>query len=166
VNLTQFGKDAQGMQLFLGQPGKDQNNKVNWQVADTAINSGIVAEVDTVKLFSDSMGMCNADRFLPHPNFQNFSVSIEGVTLKSTDAMAAYAVYDQFNGMWPMSVIKGNIITEDHVPDIPLHFVVIAVIDGNFYGGITAAVPANGQTYKVTLSKTDPAEFRKTLNRM
>jgi len=63
-----------------------------------------------------------------------------------------------------MENLSNNVVTENHVPNIPVHFVVMAVVNGDFYAGILSATPATGANYTVAVSKTDPVAFKNTLN--
>ncbi len=172
VQLPQFGANNTGMDLFLGAPkAEDPVNVVNWQQVRKDSTGGgqgggipiggIVHNGDTITLFSDSVGWANADRFLTNPNYQTFTVNITGANITNSNQVTAYALYDTYNGVWPMmSISNSGVISENHVPDIPMHFVVIAIVNGRFYGGITSVTPANGNTYTVALAETDPNAFK------
>jgi hypothetical protein len=160
ANIPQFGAtNNTGMSLFLGQTTQVANNKMNWAEADST-RGYMIYNGDTIKLFSDSVGFCNADRFLTNPNYQNFTINITGVTLPADSCIAAFALYDTYKGVWPMSHVNSGSITEGHVPNIPVHFVVYAAVNGYFYCGISAVTPSTGSTYTVTLTKMDPTAFK------
>ena len=170
VNMPQFGKTEPGMEFFVGLKDQGTNPNVNWKKAKVdsfhkPVGS-LVYKGDTISVFSDSTGYCNADNFMKNPNYKNFKVNIEGIILESGDAVNAYAMYDNYNAVWKMSSITANTISEGHVPNIPVHFVVMTIKNGYFYAGTVAATPAEGGTYTVTLSKTDPLSFKATLNGM
>lgn len=162
VNVPQGGTPAPGMDLFFGAPINTQANTVNWNVAviDSAQGgNSVVYNGDTISIISDSIGYCNLDQFMSNPNYQTFTVTLSGVTIAANQQVLAYALYDNYNGLWPMSNITGNVISENHVADIPVHFVVMTIYNGDFYGGIGAATPTNGSNYTVTLSQVTPTAF-------
>lgn len=164
IRIPQGGQDPAGMQLFLGQHIENINNDganlINWQQRRNAPQGGIIINGDTINLITDTVGWCNADRFLQNPNYQTFTVSVNGPTGFQQGEILGYAPYDNFLGVWPLTNRSGNVYSETHVPDVPVHFVVYGVKDGQFYGGIAAATPANGGNYTVTLSATTPQEFK------
>ncbi len=172
ANIPQAKPAPAGMDLFLGQLDDSvKGNDVNWNFGGKGAGGthqqgfgGVVYNGDTLQLFSDSIGYCNADQFMTNPNYQTFTVNIAGVTIPANTAVSAYALYDTYNGMWPMSNITGNVISETHVPNIPVHFVVMMVVNGHFYGGIAGATPANGGSYTVTVSEVDPATFKNQID--
>jgi len=161
VNMPQATTPAPGMSFFLGMSSDNSGptNTVNWKMGDT-IRNRIVYNGDTLSMFSDSLHYCNADQFMASPSYQSFTVNISGLTLPTSGTVWAYALYDNFNGVWPMTHVADSTITESHVPNTPVHFVVMTIIGSQFYGGITGATPATGSTYTVTLSTMDPASFR------
>jgi hypothetical protein len=172
ANIPQAKPAPAGMDLFIGEwkeAGADNNN-VNWNRGGKGAGGtqqgfgSVVYNGDTLQLFSDSIGYCNADQFMTNPNYQSFTVNISGVTIPANTTVSAYALYDTYNGMWPMSNITGNVIAEGHVPNIPVHFVVMLVVNGHFYGGIAGATPANGGTYTVTVAETDPTTLKNQID--
>jgi hypothetical protein len=132
---------------------------VNWMPQDSSGAGGIIVGNDTLSIFSDSTGYCNADQFLPNPNYQSFTVNVTGVTGLTAGNIMGYALYDGYNAIWTLGGYSGSGFAATHIPNIPVHFVVFAVVNGNFYGGIAAATPANGSTYTVNLSQMTPASF-------
>jgi hypothetical protein len=158
-----------GMGLFFGTPIKDVNqdtavNIVNWNVIeDTTRFRTIVNRGDTIDIVSDSLTWANADKFLTTPNYQNFRVKVTGLTVSEQDYVYGAALYDNYNGTWPMYYYlpDSGRFNESHVPDIPVHFVVYVIQDGKFYGGITGATPVTGGVYTVSLTYyTDPKTFK------
>lgn len=172
ANIPQEGTADPAMIFFMGeQTHDDKQNNVNWQRpqgqgAQGKGNGVVVIAGDTLSLFSDSMMMCNADQFMTSPNYKTFTVdvTVTDASIVNEDDVYAYAVYDTYLGMWPMMQYAAGKINENHVPGIPVHFVVFALIDGEFYGGISSATPDNGQTYSVTLTKTDADSFKEQVN--
>jgi len=162
VNMPQGGTPAAGMFLFTGQKDSAANT-VNWiPVPDSTLNGrkGIVYNGDTLGIISDSIGYCNADQFMTSPNYQSFTVTATTANgAPINNSICGYALYDNYNGLWQMYA-SNKVFSENHVPDIPVHFVVTCIIDGDLYGGILGATPANGATYNVVLSKTTPAQLR------
>lgn len=165
ANMPMKGTDATGMTLFTGK--RDSGNVVNWKpVIDSA---GGIATIggDTISIISNTVNFANADRFMSHPNYQSFTITVEaGGATVSKDSVMGYTLYDEYNGVWPMSsyIASTTKFSEHHVPDIPVHFVVTAIIKGAFYGGVSAATPITGGNYIVPISKTTPKEFKKLVD--
>ncbi len=173
ANMPQPGGAPTGMLFFTAQTATDTTQtKANWiNTTDTLSEGAIVINGDTLKMISDSLTMCNADRFMTSPNYQSFSVTVSviGATLPSANKVFGYTLYDNFKGEQILGRIGGyadGVFTESHVPDIPVHFGIFALIDGYFYGGIIGVTPANGSNYAVTLVKMDPNTFKTQLNGM
>jgi len=160
ANIPYDGNNGNGMLLFLGEASNDTNvTVVNWMPQDSMGAGGIIVGNDTLSVFSDSTGYCNADQFLTNPDYQSFTVNVTGVSGLAANNVMGYAVYDGYNSMWTLGGYTGSNFAASHIPDIPVHFVVFAVVNGNFYGGIAAATPSNGSTYTVNLSQMTPASF-------
>jgi len=152
------GVDPTGMTLFLGEK---QGNTVKWQQWDPGIPDSMSHAGDSIRLMSWALNYCNADRFMDHPNYQNFAVALNaGLLALSTDSFNVSTFYDNYNGVWPFLHVSAGVYVENHVPDIPVHFVAFGIINGNFYGGILGATPATGHTYTVSLKQTTPDEFK------
>ena len=160
ANMPMRGTDAAGMRLFTGK--RDQaTGQVNWMpVADSAVGIATIG-TDTISIISNTLDYCNADRFMSNPDYQTFTVKavVSGGQVVN-DSLMGYTLYDTYNGVWPLYLSSGGVFHETHVPTIPVHFVVIGVINGIFYGGITAATPANGGSYQVILTQITPSAFK------
>ncbi len=167
-----------GMQFFIGQQttkGNDSNN-VNWNRIDSAAGGAggvpwghIVYNGDTISIISDSLSLCNADRFLTSPiDYKTFKVTPSapgGVSITSSTQLTGYAFYDNYKSAYPMYFYNG-VFDESHVPGIPVHFAVYGLINNRFYAGVVAATPENGGNYTVTLTEADPAAFKAQLNNL
>lgn len=163
VRMPQDGNNTAGMEFFRGTATPDSAiSLVNWNKRDQGStgNGAIVVAGDTVHLFSDSLGYMNADRFLANPNYQSFTITVTGVSGLTSAQVSGSTIYDQYNGMWGCSSFSSNVFNENHVPNIPIHFVVYAVVNGHFYSGISGFTPATGSNYTVSLSETTPAAFK------
>jgi len=160
VTIPQKTLPPMGLQLYLGRPDDTlQSNSVNWQLnTDTSIGSVIWG--DSLVVASDSVHFCNAGLPLDSLNYQSFSVKISAPITTFSDTLVAYAIYDTMNVVWQMGQSHNHIISENMVPNLPVHFVAFTVIDGYFYGGMLAARPQNGQTYTINLSLTSPAALK------
>ncbi len=166
-----------GMKMFMGRTTTDTAvMKVDWMMVEPNVDRYMVNVFtisgsdgkDTLSIISDSLTLCNADRFMTSPNYQNFKVNVfvSGATLKNETVMG-YTLYDNFKGIWPMAYTKNNHqFNENHIPDIPVHFVAFTIINGKFFGGITGATPKTNEEYTLTLTEQNPEEFKKTLNDM
>lgn len=166
ANMPMAGVNADSMQLFIAEPVGAGGN-VNWvKAGGGSWGGGAVFSVgDTIGLTSSTITYCNADRFMTWPiNYQSFDIVINsGGRSYSEDSITISTLYDNYNGAWPLyrrDTSTNHTYHEDHVPDIPVHFVAFAVIKGNFYGGITGATPVTGGSYTIELKKTTPAEFK------
>lgn len=168
VNLPQKGTPISGMMAFQGHENIISGGIV-WVPKHDSTIALIVYNGDTIRLFNDSLGYGNADRFMSNPIYQTFDLSLstsDGAPVPTanniggTAAVSASCLYDEFNGVWGMSYAGNSIVREDHVPNIPVHFVVTALIDGQFYGGILGTTPTTGSTYNVVLKPTTPAAFK------
>ncbi|MBE2290870.1 MAG: hypothetical protein IAE95_15065 [Chitinophagaceae bacterium] len=173
--MPQPGVANEVMSVFKGNRinGNDRNI-VNWDTGKVnkfiePIQSTKFPRIDTFGIFSDSFGLYNADRFMSNPNYQTFKVTLDvsGASLIPSTNVFAYAVYDNVTGVWPLGMIgsyDNGVFEERHVPNIPVHLVVFALINNRFYGGVVAVVPKNGENYTVKLIETDVDEFRKMVN--
>lgn len=179
ANIPNTGALPQGLQFFAARQNKDTSKMlVNWVVpkVDSAnYHINVVAAGagvhDSLAIISDSLYACNADAFMAAPNYQTFTVtaSVSGITMNSDLILYGYTLYDTYKGVWPLGRIgsySNGIFTEHHVPNIPVHFVIFGIINGKFYGGVTAATPANDAKYTVTLAPVDAATFKEQLNNL
>ncbi len=167
INIPQAGTPPEGLSFFVG--GQIPSSKdVAWS-ADLDSNVGSITymlghNADTISITSNKTGFVAADKSIDDPktHYPTFSVTpvIPGVTL--SDTVAAFAVYDGYNSMWLMQNVNSNhIFTESQVRPIPLHFVLMTVVNGYFYAGILA-VPqlTNNANYQVTLTQIAPSDFK------
>ena len=180
ANIPQGGTAQQGMMLFLGRPVQDTAkidtniNNVNWAFAIDTGHNGVTyipSVIDTISIISDSLRQCNADQFMTAPNYQTFKVTVvvTGATLSPTTEVKGFTLYDTFKGAWPLGCIgsyANGVFTEQHVPNIPVHFAVYTLIDNKFYGGVLAKTPVTGANYTVTLTQVDPVAFKGQLNNL
>lgn len=166
MNLPQFGKAVAGMQFFAGDPTPaGAANNVTWRGVDTTRRAwAIYNGADTISLFSDSVGYANADRFLTNPNYQDYHVKFTMADGSSAGTVYGYTFFDGQKTIWPLFSPVSGTFHEEHVPDIPVHMIIVTLQNGYFYAGTLAATPKTGQTYTVTLQKTDPNAFRAQMN--
>lgn len=166
------GTTAQtGMGFFRGQEVTGTANKVNWvQRADSLGGGSIVYNGDTISILSDSLQWANADRFLTSPiNYQSFqvSLSVAGVSGDVPASVQTMTLYDTYKGVWGMHAPVSSVVSEGHVPNIPVHFASYGVIGGKFYGGVIGPItPSNGGKYSITLTQVNPADFKAQLNNL
>jgi hypothetical protein len=169
AKIPQFGSKDTVMTYFTGTAGANTNsNKVNWALVNDSTKHGIgyvVYNGDTITIFSDSLKFANADRFMTNPDYQKFSVTVvaTGATA-SAASLLTYALYDSYKGVWPLTASSGNVYSEHHVPNIPVHFVSMGLINNHFYGGVLAATPKTGGNYQVTLTEVKPEDFKAQIN--
>ena len=165
VNMPQTKTPPSGLRVFTGVQDPTTNT-VSWSFDSTNSMASIVTNGDTVSMITNNMHFCNADAFMVSPNWQTFTVTVSasGATISANIGFLLYAVYDNYNGVWPMGNITNNVATEDHVPNIPVHFLALTVINGNLYAGILGATPSTGSNYNVVMTKTTPAELKANID--
>lgn len=168
ADMPMKGINGAGMGLFAGVRDPQTKNVIWKPIEDSAHHTGIVTNaLDTISIVSNTLQMCNADRFMTNPDFQTFTVTAtNGTDTIPDNAIKAYTLYDNYNGVWPLGLtgsLYHSVFQEHHVPKIPVHFAVLGTLNGLFYGGILGATPETGKNYIVNLSKTTPAEFKKLL---
>jgi len=168
VNIPRFGNTDDQFNVFLIPQQKDYiDDKRVWaEVPYRNPYTHIIYNGDTISIFSDSIGFCNADRFMPKPDYQDFNVNITGTDVsKAHGNMTVYTLYDEYKGIW-RSAATTNTVRENHVPNIPVHFVVMGFVNNELYGGIAAATPVNGGNYTVNISKVDPVAFKALVDKL
>ena len=171
AHIPRSGDTTSGMQLFMGIPMVgNSGTKVNWvPKADTAKAPVKIEHYgDTLKIISDSLKMCNADKFMKQPIvYQSFTVTIKvtNASISNWQDLHTYAIYDNQKAIWQFNIFaSNNVYTEHHVPSIPVHLVSFVLISGRFYAGVTAATPKTGENYTVTLTEVDAKAFKASLS--
>ncbi len=168
ANIPQGTTPTTGLSLFLGTTIPERQNAVVWKPSDSISGGTILYNGDSVNIISDSLHWCNADRFLSNPNYQNFKVtlSITGSPTVVPASFLTYTFYDQYKGVWPMGSPSNNVISEGHVPNIPVHLVSFGILNKKFYGGVSAVTPVTNGNYTITMSEVDPVAFKGQLNNL
>lgn len=163
ADIPQLGAISTGTQFYYGQVVDNSINPINWY---TGGSGATIYNGDTVTIKSDSVGYSAAGRTLTNPAYQTFTLTVNGVTFDDSDHVQAYALYDNYRVVYPMTGRFHQKFTETHVPNVPLHFVVYTVYHGDFYAGISASsvTPATGVNYVVNLTKVNPITFLGTVN--
>ncbi len=152
------------LQFFLGRPDDTSvYNRVNWQPADTTLGK-VQAMGDTLLITSDSTHYGGAFAYLDSPAYQNFTVTVTAPNSTFSDSIAAFAVLDATGSVVGMTEVSNHVVSVANVPNVPVHFVVFTVIDGNFYGAILAATPVSGRNYTIYLTKSSPAQLRSKID--
>lgn len=162
------GNKPDSMSLFVGQPTNDNRNRVNWTPAppDTTATVRRVFSygIDTIKLFNDGMGFANCDRFWSVPKVSNSTIVITGISIENATDIAAYQSVDGRNTVIRMVQNKNTPnISLDFSPSLASHFVVAAIVKGEFYASVLAVSPQNNKVYTATLEKQTPEQFRAKL---
>jgi hypothetical protein len=172
ISLPQGGKDPSGMQVYIGS-NQDSSGltKVNWSGIQKDSIKGTGAYYgpgyswyDTVKIFSDCIRWINCDRILKPSNRININFEIKGITFDSKSTYKMYALFDKQNSV--MQIYNNTSYTtisntfKSAAWDIPTHFIVTAVVNGDFYMGILAVTPSNGGNYTIQVNKTTPTDFK------
>lgn len=182
ANIPQ-GKEADPkMEFFEGEKKDDGGaNLVNWKrpEIDSAAwwrnrvqpvwNNNQTVLSDTLKIVTSDIMLVNADHFM-NPDYKDFSVVLKCDDFdvdKTEFSSFCYAMYDDYKGAWIIGYnFREGKTWNNHVPDIPVHFVAFTVVDGEFYGGVLAATPEDNVVYEIKLTKQDPVEFRKMMNNL
>ncbi len=164
INFPQKSTPLAGMGLFFSPGNPTATDNVNWALNVDSSKGEILYHGDTISIFGDSMHFVNADQFFTSPNYQSFTV-IPKVNGKPVSAqILAYASFDNYNSAWTMRNISNGIIGEDHVPDMPVHFIVITNLDNRFYAGVLAATPLTGKVYEMPLTEMTPTALKGILD--
>jgi hypothetical protein len=157
--------DVSGMGLFYGNSNLPNNaNTVNWILNMDTASGYLYYNGDTINVISDSLGFCNADRFMTNPNYQTFKLNITGLSIPVDSTVMVYALYDNYKGVWNISNTGGNVINVTHIPNIPVHFAVFTLSNGNFYGGVLGVTPQTDSSYTINLTQTSPTAYKAQLD--
>lgn len=165
AEVPQKGIISTGMSFYYGQVVDASTNPINWLTgtggAGTASTFG-----DTVTITSDSVGYIAAGKDFTSPSYQSFSITVNGVQFDDSDHVQAYAVYDDYRAVHPLTGRYHQKFTVNEVNSKPMHFVVYTVYRGDFYGGISSnsVTPLTGGNYTVNLTKQNPITFLQTVN--
>ena len=115
-------------------------------------------------LFNDGMGFANCDRFWSVPKVSNSTIVITGISIENATDIAAYQSVDGRNTVIRMVQNKNTPnISLDFSPSLASHFVVAAIVKGEFYASVLAVSPQNNKVYTATLEKQTPEQFRAKL---
>lgn len=158
-----------GMMLFFG--GEDENpEELNWQVDEDSAQQGndstwwnrsgftFNSADKTYEIDLDSMGWANIDAFNRDPNFKYFNCTfnLSGLSGLSNENTTAFAVFKDFNSVWPVGVkgwgdITNSIITEKHLGSVPMNLLIISVVDEQLYYGHMEFTPEEGKDYTIEM---------------
>jgi hypothetical protein len=157
-------------QTFLYLGGQDpQSSAVIWNsyVGDTTLNK-LTYTHDSIRITTSKTGFIGAETILDaggNPPTFTVTPELNNAVVGANDTIAAFAVYDNYNGLYVMQTKSNNVFSVNaQIPPIPVHFVVVSIINGNFYAGILAATPANGSNYVVPLTQMSPQGLKDELD--
>lgn len=174
ANVPQRGTPDPQMEYFRGRPDNDDElNVVNWErpKVDTAgqafgyYNAVAVIDGDTTAIISDTLNKINIDKFLDLFGVYEVSIVIDGVTIKTFDAINVYALFKDVTSVMRSGIIRTNNFKMD-IPGRPADIVAFGVIDGVFYSGILSVSSDNSKDYKLTLTKSNPKHFKEIVNKL
>ncbi|MBP6456468.1 MAG: hypothetical protein KA275_07035 [Chitinophagaceae bacterium] len=153
-----------GMEFFRGEfiqnIAQESANTVNWFEPETLSVGTIITATDTISIFNDSTGLCNADKFFTSPNYVDFDIEVNGATIKGT-TFQGYCFYKGLNAVWSLPINLSNTIEAKQIPDLECHFVVFGYYQGELYAGtITDITPQNNVKLNITLIKTDASTLK------
>ena len=116
----------------------------------------------TYEITLDSLGWGNIDVFQIVDYFPcTFNLLAEGLDLDNQNT-TAFAVFKNQNTVWPVGswgAIDNNVISENHLADVPFNLVVISVVDNQLYSGILDITPEPNTVYDVEMSETTSSEL-------
>lgn len=158
------GKDT-NLSVYSGFPYNLDSaslNLITWSVTTKSpLESTVRALSDTTYIQTDSVGYISACMDLAAADYRKVSINIAGMGRNNVRDLCVYASYDNVNSVHIMASSNSTYIENVYIASRPAHIIVMAVVDGFFYGGISPAiVPAEGAKYDVTMIKTTPVAFR------
>lgn len=156
-----------GMDLFYGKETTINASKVNWKKAqqDSVSFKGIIySGGDSIKLFSDSFGLVNIDRFMKGERISSGLINLSGVIVNNQSDIRAYMSVDGTKSLVYMGVKSENTISLSAVPKVPVHIIVMTIVNGYFYAGMLGFTPSEGITKTLKLEQIDAAEFKKQID--
>ena len=113
---------------------------------------------NTYAVLCDSIGWCNCDYFSGDPTV-SCTFNLDGPTTLSVFNTVAFAVLDGENAVFPLNSPIADVITQDNLGVVPMHILVISVIDEILYYGVAPLTPEAGGVYNMTLTATTEAEL-------
>lgn len=154
-----------GMKLFYGAIEEDDINNVTWTVADSAMPGYLIYNGDTIDVFTNFLGACNIDAFIPNPQYIQCSIDIDGLPAGTPDAdIRAYAIFVNFLGVIYAGEAQNHTIHMNLVAEEPIKLAVMAVADDEFYANTLLLTPVAGEHYSITLAPADVFAFKESLN--
>jgi hypothetical protein len=171
------GEDP-GMMLFLGDPQENPDSllAVEWQPIvqneDSLFMNGSFSFNsidDSYSIELDTMCWSNIDAFTNFTSYFDITITLTGVSGLDNSNTAVYAIFDNENAVWPTGVsgwgsISNNVVVETHLGDIPLHFVVISVVNGQLYSGLLAVTPAPNTPLTIAMTPTTAEDLDTLIN--
>jgi hypothetical protein len=164
VNLPAQDVDP-GMLLFFGAGDADPDS-LNWDPIennqqDSLWNNGFTFNVadGAYELTLDSLGWANIDAFNWSITYFPLEFTLTGVDGLDNSNTSAWAIFEDFNGVWPTGVpnwgsIENNVIYETHLGAVPFTLVVVSVVDNQLYYGYLNLTPVDGTNYTINLEVT------------
>jgi hypothetical protein len=163
------------MELFVGVENTEEVGigRVDWQpvfVVEEQDSLGVNGtftfnSVDSIyDIEIDSLCWSNIDGFMNSITYFNMEFELTGIEGLDESNTKAYAIFDNENAVWPTGYpsfgsISNNVIYETHLGSVPLHLVVISVVDGQLYSGLLAVTPEMGINYTISMTSTTSDEL-------
>lgn len=155
---------ANDMQLFFAEPIEEPDS-MNWAVNDQGWQDSAVAgftfnSVDTTfEIDLDTLTWCNIDAFMSGITYFECTFNLTGIIGLDNTNTSAVAFFKNQNSAWKVGAygwgsIEENVVTENHLADVPLNLVVISVVDGDLYSGVLDITPQPNQVYSIAMSAT------------
>ena len=165
ASMPQHGVISAALNPYNGMVVNAGINPIDWFTSPTPL-SAVACVGDTVVITSDTLGYCSAAKPIPNINYQSVTLTVNNLTFNDSDHVQAYAFYDNYNSVYPMTGRFHQVFTETHIQNTPMHFVVYTVYQGKFYGGVSSSsvTPMTGGNYTVNMTEINPITFLGQLN--
>lgn len=156
------------MMLFFGAGGENPDS-LNWDPIennqeDSLWNNGFTFNVGdgAYEITLDSLGWANIDAFESSIVYFPIEFTLTGVDGLDNSNTSAWAIFEDFNGVWPTGVsfwgsIEDNVIYETHLGAVPFTLVVVSVVDNQLYYGYLNLTPVDGTNYTINMEVTTEA---------
>lgn len=105
---------------------------------------------NTYSILCDSIGWCNCDYFAGGP-VVDCTIKLDSNYTIGFDNAFGFAILDDANSVIALNNPLANTILVNSIGPINMHFLIIAVIDGELYYGLRPVIPEMDATYYIDL---------------
>lgn len=158
AHIPQFAYAVPGYMPLYGMPLADNyNTGIIWAPSPT---TGVVSNgLDTVSIATDSVGYIAPGQLIPLANTKEIRIQLTGPSGLTQYNTRIYALPKNLKSVIPLPAFGIN-ENKKNLPAIEMNFVAISVVNGFFYGGITAGTPDDNRSFSINLQQKDPATFK------